>query len=159
VSVPASVALIMIACLAAALFRFGLASLFVAMAGGLGLTAGLLLSVFTTYGIAPPLACALCGLGAGFLGIPVMQFRSVSKEAPIEAGDDDDIARRALSGLLASLLKSVAVLAVATVIISLAALNLDLEHLDVTSLTLISIVAIIGATIVALSIRSWPEKT
>ena len=159
VAFAASAALVVVASFALVLFRLGLALPFAAVAGGLGIMSGLLIAASTSWGVAPPIACALCGLGAGFLGATVTRFSTVAKEASIDAKEEDEIAHKALSGLFVSSLRSIGILAVATVVITLIALNFDLGHLDVTGLTLISIIAIVGATVVILAIRSWPEKT
>jgi hypothetical protein len=126
--------------------------------GGLGISSGLLLAVSTTGGMAPPIACALCGLGAVFLSGPFLQYRSVSAEASMDVGEEDAIAHRALSGLFYSLLTYLAILAVTTIVLSLLALNFDLGRLDVAGLALISVVAIVAATVLVLTIRSGPEK-
>lgn len=155
---PASVALVAVFCLSFGLFRLGTTTPFALTAGGIGISSGLVLAVCTTWGMAPPIACALCGLGAVFLSGPVMQYRSVSKEASMDVGEEDAIAHRALSRLFYSLLTYLAILAVTTMVLSLLALNFDLGRLEVAGLTLISVVAIVAATVLVLAIRSGPEK-
>ncbi len=159
VVLSASLGLIAILCIALALFRTGQGMLFGATAGGLGIVAGLILATFTAWGIAPPIACSLCGMGAAFLSGPVMRFRSILKQVSGDANEEDAIAHRALSGLFVSLLTLLAILGTTTIVLSLIALNFDLGHLDVAGLTLISVIAIVAATALILAIRSAPEKT
>jgi hypothetical protein len=155
---PTTVGLVVALFLGLGLFRLGRPSLFAATAGGLGIAAGLVLAVSTEWGFAPTLACALCGFGAAFLSGTVLQFRSVVAETSIASTEDEAIAHRALSRLFSSLLTNLAILAAATIVISLIALNFDLGHLNVAGLTLLSVAAIIATTVLALSMRSGPEK-
>ncbi|HVO78186.1 MAG TPA: hypothetical protein VMS79_04890 [Methanomassiliicoccales archaeon] len=133
-------------------FLFGLA------AGGLGLASALVLAVVTTRGLAPPIACALCGFGATFMAGPASSFKSAITGTKSHDPDEDEILKKAVNSILISMLTLLGILGASTAVLSLLALNLNLGRFDLASLVLLTAVAIVMATILVLALRPEPKK-